>query len=77
MNLKLVKHPSDALEASDGFCRILYKQFGDNCLLPMHAVFGLVKYDGLRAVDNFVGNFIAAVYGQAVHDQSVFTGMAH
>ena len=40
---------------SDGFLRV-------------HAVFGLVEDDGLRAVEDCVGDFGAAVCGEAVHE---------
>ncbi len=34
----------------------------------MEAVFGFLEDDGLGAVDDFVGDFDAAVGGEAVHD---------
>lgn len=44
---------------------------GQNALLRVQAVFGLVKHDRLRAVDHLVGDLLAAMGGQAVHEQRV------
>ncbi len=40
-------------------------------LLRVHAVFGLVEDDGLRAVEHGVGDFGVAVCGKAVHKDGV------
>src|SRR5580704_17089519 len=46
-------------------------------LLGVHAVFGLVEDDGLRAVEDGVGDFRAAVRGQAVHEGGAGLRVAH
>ena len=43
----------------------------------MHAVFGLVEDDGLRAVEDCVGDFGVAARGQAVHEDGVGRGFGH
>src|SRR5713226_1446984 len=43
----------------------------------MHTVLGLVVDDRLRAVDDGICDFYAAVGGQAVHVDSVFSGERH
>ena len=42
--------------------------------LHMHAVFGFVPHDRLRAVDDFGADFFAPVGGQAVHEEGVWLG---
>ena len=46
-------------------------------LLGVHAVFGLVEDDGLRAVEDRVGDFGVAVRGQAVHEDGVRLRVGH
>ena len=38
---------------------------------------GLLDDDALRAVDHFVGHFLAAMGGQAVHEERALLGVAH
>src|SRR5207253_6061335 len=40
---------------------------GENALLRMHAVLGLVEHDRPRPVDDLVGHLVAAMGGQAMH----------
>lgn len=47
---------------------------GEEAFLEVEAVFGLLEDDGLWAIDNFVGDFDAAVGGEAVHDDGVTGG---
>ena len=47
---------------------------GQNALLRVQAVFGLVEHDRLRAIDHLVGDLLAAMGGQAVHEQRVGLG---
>ncbi len=51
-----------------------HKQDG---LLGVHAVFGLVEDDRLRAVEDCVGDFGVAVRGEAVHEDCVGLGVGH
>ncbi len=44
------------------------EQPGQDALLHVHAVGGLLDDDALRAVDHLVGHFLAAVGRQAVHE---------
>src|ERR1700733_11798743 len=46
-------------------------------LLGVHAVFGLVEDDGLRAVEDRVGDFGVAMRGEAVHEDGVRLGVGH
>ena len=46
-------------------------------LLGVHAVFGLVEDDGLRAVEDGVGDFGVAVRGEAVHEDGVGLRVGH
>ncbi len=45
--------------------------------LRMQSVFGLVQHDGVRAVNHLVGDFLAAVGGEAVQDDDVVSGFVH
>jgi len=47
---------------------------GQNALLRVQAVFGLVEHHRLRAVDHFIGDLLAAMGGQAVHEQRIGLG---
>ncbi len=42
-----------------------------NAFLRVQAIFGLVEHHRLRAVDHLVGDFVAAMRGQAMHEQRV------
>ena len=44
---------------------------GQNALLHVQAIFGLVEHHRLRTVDHLVGDFVAAMGGEAVHEQRV------
>ena len=46
-------------------------------LLGVEAIFGLVEDDRSGTVDDVVGDFLAAVRGQAVHEDGVVTGRIH
>jgi hypothetical protein len=50
---------------------------GQNALLRVQAVFGLVEHHRLRAVDHLVGDLLAAMGRQAVHEQRVGLGQRH
>ena len=50
---------------------------GENALLRVQAVLGLVEDDGLRTVDHFVGDFLAAVGRQAMHEDRILGGGRH
>ena len=43
----------------------------------MQAVLGFVEDDRLRAVDDVVGDLLAAVGGKAVHEYGVGLGLFH
>jgi len=45
--------------------------------LHVHAIFGLVEDDGLRAVENFRRDFEAAVRRKTVHEDGVGSGESH
>ena len=45
--------------------------------LHVHAIFGLIENHGLRAIENFRSDFIAAMRGKAVHEDSVRRGERH
>ena len=53
------------------------EQHEDDGLLGVHAVFGLVEDDRLRAVEDGVGDLGVAVRGQAVHEDGVRLGVGH
>ena len=53
------------------------EQQQQQCFLAMHAVFGLIEDDGLRAVEHFVGDFSIAARGQAVHEDRMGSGFTH
>src|SRR5947207_651434 len=42
-----------------------------NALLGVQAVLGLVEYHGLRSVNHLVGDLVAAVRRQAMHEQGI------
>ena len=44
---------------------------GQNALLCVQAVFRLVEHDRLRPVDHLVGDLVAAVGGQAMHEHRI------
>ena len=46
------------------------EQHEDDGFLSVHAVLGLVEDNGLRAVEDGVRDFSAAVRGEAVHESS-------
>src|SRR5689334_10720539 len=50
---------------------------GQNALLRVEAVFGLVEHDRLRTVDHLIGDFLAAMGGQAVHEDGITLGQRH
>src|SRR3984957_2467898 len=50
---------------------------GQNPLLRVQPVLGLVEHDRLRAVDHFVGDLFAAMGRQAVHEDGVRLGAGH
>ena len=50
------------------------EQHRQQAALEVEAVFGFLEDDALGAVDDFVGDFDAAVGGEAVHDDGVFGG---
>ena len=50
---------------------------GEDALLRVQAVLGLVEHHRLRAVDHLVGHLLAAVGGQAVHEDRVGLGLGH
>ena len=43
----------------------------------MHAVFGLVEDDGLRSIEDGVGDFGVAMRGETVHEDGVRLGVGH
>ena len=43
----------------------------------MHAVFGFIEDDRLLAVDHLIGHFLAAMRGQAMHEDGARLGAAH
>ncbi len=43
----------------------------------MQAILGFVPDHALRSVDDFGGDFFAAMRGQAVHEQRIFGGQTH
>ena len=45
--------------------------------LGVHAVFGLIEDDGLRAVEDGVGDFGVAMRGEAVHEDGVGLSVCH
>src|ERR1700712_5461035 len=49
----------------------------ENGLLRMKAVFRLIEYNGLRAVDHLIRHLLAAMGGQAMHEQRVLAGLCH
>ena len=50
---------------------------GEQTLLGMQAIFRLVEHHRLRSVDHLVGNLLAAMRRQAVHEQCVRLGLRH
>src|SRR5271169_1527825 len=46
-------------------------------LLHIHAIFGLVEHDGVRSIQNFVGNLGAAVRRKTVHENGAWRGEFH
>src|SRR6266700_810483 len=50
---------------------------GQNALLRVQTVFGLVEHHRLRTVDHLVGDFLAAMRGQAMHEQRVGSCQRH
>src|ERR1700733_8463655 len=50
---------------------------GQNPLLRMQPVFGLVEHPRMRTVDHLVGDLLAAVCGQAMHEDGVRLGPGH
>jgi hypothetical protein len=46
-------------------------------LLGVHAVVRLREEHRMRPVGHFIGDFLAAVGGQAVHDDGVRIGFSH
>src|ERR1700689_4303407 len=50
---------------------------GQNSLLRVQPVFGLVEYHGLRTVHHLVGDLFAAMCRQAVHEDGVRLGARH
>src|SRR5580700_3262264 len=46
-------------------------------LLSVHAIFGLVEDDGLRSVEDGVGDFGIAMCGEAVHEDGVGLSVRH
>ena len=53
------------------------EQHQQQCLLRVHAIFGLIEDDGLRAVEHCVRDFGVAVRGEAVHEDGVGLGVRH
>ena len=49
---------------------------GEDALLGMQAVLGLVEHHRLRPVDHLVRHFLAAMGGQAMHEHGVLLGGA-
>src|ERR1035437_7211857 len=52
------------------------EEHGEEAFLEVEAVLGFLEDQRFRAVDDFVGDFHAAVGGEAVHDDGVFGGGA-
>src|SRR5262245_29752950 len=50
---------------------------GEDALLRVQTVLGLVEHDRLRTVDDLVGDLVAAMGGQAVHEQCIRLGQRH
>src|SRR5438105_13526177 len=50
---------------------------GQNSFLCMQAIFGLVEHHRLRTVDHLVGDFLAAMGRQAVHEERITLGQRH
>ena len=57
--------------------RPFVKTPGQYALLRVQAVFGLVEHHRLRAVDHLVGDLLAAMRGQAVHEDRIILGQRH
>ena len=57
--------------------RPLAKAPGQDALLRVQAVLGLVEHHRLRAVDHLVGDLLAAMRGQAVHEDRLRLGERH
>src|SRR6202171_419797 len=60
-----------------GLPPVSLKAPGQNSLLCVQPVFGLVEHHRLRAVDHFVGDLLAAMGRQAVHEDGVGLGARH
>ena len=52
-------------------------QFYENCLLRVQAIFSLLEDNRVRAIGHIIGNLIAAMRGQAMHDDHVVFGSAY
>ena len=50
---------------------------GEDAFLRVQPVLGLVEHDRLRTVDHLVGDLLAAMGGQAMHEDRVLGGVAH
>src|SRR5690606_18294233 len=48
-----------------------------NCFLRVEPVFGFIKYNGLRTVDNFVCYFLTAMRWKTMHKQSLRVCFGH
>src|SRR6202008_4164060 len=49
---------------------------GQNALLRVQAIFGLIEHHRLRPVDHLVGDLLAAMGGQAMHEDRVGLGLS-
>jgi len=58
-------------------CIARLKQSVQDGLLHVHAIFGLVENERVRAIEDFRGDFQAAVRRKAVHKDSVWGGKRH
>ena len=53
------------------------EQHQQQSLLRVHAILGLIEDDGLRPVENGIGDFGIAMRGQAVHEDRVRRSVGH
>ncbi len=66
---------SAAAAVGDALCSA--EEHQQESLLRVHAVFGLVEDDGLRSVEDGVGDFGVAMRGEAVHEDGIGLSVRH
>ena len=50
---------------------------GQEALLGMQPILGFIEDNRLRTVDDLIGHLLAAVCGQAMHEQRIRSGLGH